>query len=111
VTARGGVLVEALVAAALAGVAVAALCHTVVGTGRAVAAARRASTAVALAEATLDMLRVGPRADGADTPVGADGTPYVRSWAVAGGRGAPATLAVRVTSGGRTLALDGAVWP
>jgi type II secretory pathway pseudopilin PulG len=111
VTARGSVVAEALVAAALAGVASAALVGTVVSARSAVVAARDASTAVALAESRLEALRAGPRAAGADAPAGNDGTVFARSWAVGGGRGLPVTLAVDVAWRGRVVSLATDVWP
>jgi Tfp pilus assembly protein PilV len=104
-------VVEALVAAALAGVALAGL-STVAGLARrSLLLARETSVALALASERLESLRVGPRADGADAPSAADGTTFSRRWTVEDGRGGPTRLRVEVRWGAHAVALASEVPP
>jgi Tfp pilus assembly protein PilV len=96
---RGFSVIEALVGVALAGLAMAGLAGVAGLATRSLCLARDAGVALALASERLEALRAGPRADGADTRVAADGTVFARRWQVAGGRGAPLRLSVRVTWG------------
>src|SRR5438128_1111868 len=68
--------------------------------------ARDTGIALALATERLEALRVGPRADGADSQVAPDGTRFQRSWTRAGGRGTPARLSVRIAWGRHALELE-----
>jgi Tfp pilus assembly protein PilV len=104
-------VVEALVGAALAGIAVALLAGVAGLTSRSVCLARDSGFALALAVERAEALRAGPRADGADTRAAADGTVYSRSWQVAGGRGVPVRLSVQVTWGNRVRTLATEVLP
>ena len=98
-------VVEALVGAALAGLALGGLAGVAGLTTRSLGLARDGGVALALATERLEALRAGPRADGTDAQVGADGTVFRRSWQASGGRGDPVRLAVRVAWGGRGLVL------
>jgi hypothetical protein len=102
----GSALADAIVAAGLAGLAAASLAASAALGTRTLVLVRDTNNALAFAGQRLDALRSGPRLDGADAPVSADGTMFARRWTTGGGRGAPATLAVRVQWGGRTVALD-----
>jgi Tfp pilus assembly protein PilV len=104
-------VVEALAAAALAGIAVAGLVAVASLATASLRLARDEGTALALAAERLEALRAGPRADGADAPVGADGTRFARSWRVAGGRGLPARLAVRIAWDAHAVDLATEVFP
>ncbi|TMB40344.1 MAG: hypothetical protein E6J55_21700 [Deltaproteobacteria bacterium] len=101
----GSSVVEAVVATALAGIALAGLAATAAVTVDGLRLARNTATALALAGERLEALRVGPRAGGSDGPVAADGTRFVRTWSVVEGRGAPTRLAVRVDWTWRSLTL------
>jgi Tfp pilus assembly protein PilV len=94
---RGYSVVEAMVAAALAGVALAGLAGVACVATMSLRLARDTGTAVALASERLEALRLGPRSDGDDLWTAPDGTVFVRRWRQAGGRGRPATLSARVT--------------
>ena len=102
--ARGTSIVEALVAVALAGIAVAGLAGAATVAGRSLRLADQTTTALTLGWERLERLRAGPRADGRDTPVAADGTAFARSWTQSDGRGRPVRLAARVAWG--THAVD-----
>ena len=101
----GSSVVEAVVAAALAGIAAAGLAATAALTVDGLRLARDTGTALALAGERLEALRVGARASGLDAEVAADGTRFDRTWSVVEGRGAPTRLAVRVQWGGRSATL------
>ena len=101
----GSSVVEAVVATALAGIAAAGLAATAAMTVDGLRLARDTGTALALASERLEALRVGPRANGSDSPVGADGTRFVRTWAVVDGRGAPSRLSAEVRWGSRSVRL------
>ena len=109
--ARGFSVVEALVAAALAGIALGGLAAVAGVATRTLCLARDSGVAVALAVERLEALRAGPRRDGSDRWTAADGTTFTRTWQVAGGRGTPARLSVRVAWGGRVHTLATAAWP
>jgi Tfp pilus assembly protein PilV len=94
--ARGSSVVEAMVAAALAGIAIAGLAGVARLATNSLRMARNTSTALALASERLEALRAGPRAAGNDSRVAPDGTRFEVAWNVAGGRGEPAALSVRV---------------
>src|SRR5438034_1091301 len=68
--------------------------------------ARDTGTALALATERLEALRVGPRADGADSQVAPDGTRFQRSWSRDGGRGMPVRLGARIAWGRHALELE-----
>ncbi len=89
-------MVEAIVAAALAGIAAAGLAATAYTATRALRLARDDGNALAFATERLEALRTGTRAGGGDAPVAADGTVFARTWTVAEGRGAPTALSVTV---------------
>jgi len=89
-------VVEAMVATALAGVAVAALAGAATVATTSLRLARDMGTAVALASERLEALRVGPRADGDDAWPAPDRTVFARRWRRTGGRGRPAALSVHV---------------
>ncbi len=92
---RGASVVEALVAAALAGLATAGLAATAALAARTLALARDTAAAVALAAERTEALYAGPRVDGTDAPaVGA--TAFARRWRVTPGRGRPDGIAVEV---------------
>jgi hypothetical protein len=92
----------ALVLTALAAGALAALA---VGSGRALVTARHDAFAITLALASLDTLRSGPRADGADAVPAPDGASFARAWTVRRGRGRPDALDVETTWPGHRLDL------
>jgi hypothetical protein len=98
-------MAEALVAAALAGLAIAALAAGARLATEGQRLARDTSTALALANERLEALRAGPRTDGTDGTIGTDGTTFVRTWQTDGGRGLPVRLDVRVAWRGHALAL------
>jgi hypothetical protein len=100
-----------VVGAALAGVALATLAGVAGLATRSLRLARDTSTALALASERLEALRVGPAADGSDVTVMASGTAFARSWRVAGGRGRPVDLSVRVAWGDHALSLGTEVLP
>ena len=104
-------VVEALAGAALAGIAVAGLAAVASLATASLRLARDQGTALALAAERLEALRGGPRAAGADAPVGADGTRFARTWVVEGGRGLPARFAVRVTWGTHAVDLATEAFP
>jgi hypothetical protein len=91
----------ALVLVAMTGGALAAVMAT---SGRALVAARRDATGVALAVGRLETLRAGSRANGADVGT-LDGVDFVRTWTVAPGRGRPDALAVDVGWPGHAIAI------
>jgi hypothetical protein len=102
---RGASVVEALVAAALAGLAAAGLAVTAALAARTLALARDTAAAVALAAERTEALYAGPRADGTDAPA-VGGTAFVRRWQVTAGRGLPDGVAVTVAwPSGHALAL------
>jgi hypothetical protein len=102
----GFTVVDALVGAALAGIALAGLAAVAGLATASLRLARDTGTALALATERLEALRVGPRADGADSHAAPDGTRFQRSWTRAGGRGTPARLRVRTAWGRHTLELE-----
>ena len=104
-TRAGSSVVEAVVATLLAGIAVAALAATAGMAVNGLRLARDSGTALALAAERLEALRGGPRANGSDGPVGADGTRFVRIWSVTDGRGAPSRLSVQLAWGRHALTL------
>lgn len=93
---RGSSVVAALAAALLAGFAAAGLAAVAALATRSLRLARDTGIALTLASERLEVLRAGPRADGADRTVAADGTVFARTWRVAGGRGNPQSLSVEV---------------
>jgi Tfp pilus assembly protein PilV len=109
--AGGCSLVEALVAAALAGIAIAALASVASLARRSLLRAREASVALVLASERLEALRAGPRADGGDVQVAAGGTSFTREWTVADGRGAPTAIRVEVRWRDQVLAVATEVAP
>jgi len=98
-------VVEAMVATALAGVAVAALAGAAAVATTSLRLARDTGTALALASERLEALRVGPRADGDDTWTAPDGTVFARRWRPSGGRGRPALFSAHVGWGRRGIDL------
>jgi Tfp pilus assembly protein PilV len=102
---RGTSIIEALAAVALAGIAVAGLAGAAGVAGRSLRLADQTTAALVLGYERLEQLRAGPRTDGADAPVGVDGTVFARSWSQTGGRGAPASLTVRVSRGAHVVDL------
>lgn len=109
-TASGTSVVEALVAALLAGAAAAALAATAAVAVPGLRLAREVSVAVALATERLEALRAGPRDDGADRPV-VDRTTFARTWRVVAGRGIATRIDVRVVWGSHGVALATEAWP
>jgi Tfp pilus assembly protein PilV len=101
----GFTVVEALVGAALAGIALAGLAAVAGLATPSLRLSRDTGTALALATERLEALRIGPRADGADSRVAPDGTLFSRSWTHQDGRGAPAGLGVRVAWGRHSIEL------
>jgi hypothetical protein len=65
--------------------------------------ARHDAQAVALATERLELLRSGPRADGADAAAAPDATAFTRAWRITPGRGRPDGLAVAVAWPGHDL--------
>ncbi|TMB03252.1 MAG: hypothetical protein E6J57_03660 [Deltaproteobacteria bacterium] len=102
----GFTVVEALVGAALAGIALAGLAAVAGLATASLRLARDTGIALALATERLEALRVGPRADGADSQVAPDGTRFQRSWSRGGGRGTPERLSVRIAWGRHALELE-----
>jgi len=102
---RGSSVAEALVAAALAGLAVAAVASTARLARSGLELARDTSTALALAEAQLELLRAGGLEDAADEVV-ADAVTFSRAWHAGGGRGRPTRLAVEIAWRDHRLALE-----
>jgi len=100
---RGTSIVEALAAVALAGIAAAGLAGAAAVAGRSLRLADQTTNALTLGWERLERLRAGPRTDGHDAPVGAEGTSFTRSWTQTGGRGRPARLAARVTWGAHAV--------
>jgi type II secretory pathway pseudopilin PulG len=109
--ADGFSIVEALVAAALAGIALASLSTVAALARRSLVRARDTSVALALATERLETLRIGPRADGSDVQVAAGGTRFVREWTIAEGRGGPTEMRVEVSWRDRVLAVATEVPP
>lgn len=104
-------VVEALVAAALAGIALAGLAGVSGLATRSLRLARDNGSALALSNERLEALRVGPRLNGEDQTVAPDGTVFSRSWSHAGGRGRPERLAGRVAWGTHVLELGTEAMP
>jgi len=102
----GFTVVEALVGTALAGIALAGLAAVAGLATASLRLARDTGIALALATERLEALRVGPRADGADSQVAPDGTRFQRSWTRDGGRGTPERLSVRIAWGRHALQLE-----
>lgn len=107
---RGSSVAEALVAAGLAGLALAGVALAAQLAGASLRLARDTSVALALAEARLEALRAGPRADGADA-VTADGVTFHRAWRVDDGRGRATRAEVDVAWPGRRLLLATGMLP
>jgi Tfp pilus assembly protein PilV len=103
---RGSSAVEALVALALAGIAMAGLAGMAAGAVQQLRLARARDVAVGLAASRLETLRAGPRADGSDA-VG----PFVRRWWAADGRGDADPIDVEVAWGARVVRLSSEVSP
>ena len=101
----GSSVVEAVVATALAEIAAAGLAATAAMTVDGLRLARDTGMALALASERLEALRVGPRANGSDGRVAADGTRFARTWSVVEGRGAPTRLSAQIVWGRRSLTL------
>jgi len=101
--ARGTSIVEALVAVALAGLAAAGLAGAAAVAGRSLRLADQTTAALTFGWERLERLRAGPRADGDDAPVAADGTAFTRSWTQADGRGRPTRLTARVAWGAHAV--------
>jgi hypothetical protein len=108
--ARGSSLAEALVAAALAGLALALVAQAAWLARRGLALARDTSAALALAEGRLEALRAGPRADG-DDAIPAAGVPFARAWRVREGRGRATRADVEVTWPGHGVRLETGMLP
>jgi hypothetical protein len=104
-------MIEALVAAGLAGIALAGLVATAALATDALRLARDVATALALGSERLEALRGGPRADGADRTIAPDGTAFERRWQTDGGRGLPLRLSTELDWGRRPLELRTEVWP
>jgi len=107
---RGSSIVDAVVGAALAGIALAGLAAVAGLATHSLRLARDTATALALATDRLETLRSGPRAAGTDTWVAPDGSTFTRSWSHDGGRGAPVGLSVSVGWGRRTVDLRTEAW-
>ena len=103
-------MAEALVAAALAGVALATVALVARLAGSGLRLARDTSAALALAETQLEALRLGPRDDGSDD-VTADGVRFSRAWSVSGGRGRPTRVAVEIAWDDHRLSLETGMLP
>ena len=110
-TTRGTSIVEALVGAGLAGIAVAGLAGTAALATASLNLARDTGTAVALASERLEALRAGRRADGDDRWLAPDGTLFSRAWTPAGGRGRPVRLSTRVAWRRRVVVVATEAWP
>ena len=108
---RGTSVVEALFAAALAGVALAGLAATGGLAVRTLRLARDSATALALANGRLEALRAGPRADGSDASTAPDGTLFGCAWEARDGRGGAAHLDVTVRWGTHAVALSTETFP
>ena len=108
---RGSAIVDALVGAALAAIAIAGLAGTATVAARGLRLARDTGTALALANERLETLRAGPRVDGEDRWQAPDGTTFTRTWTTTGGRGRPAALATRIGWGARSFALGSEAMP
>lgn len=102
---RGSSVVDAMVAAALAGIALSALAAVAALSTRSLRLARDTGTALALAAERLETLRAGQTGDGDDERVAPDGTRFRRRWQRAGGRGTPHRLTVHVEWPGHALEL------
>jgi Tfp pilus assembly protein PilV len=104
-TQRGFSVIEALVAAGLAGIALAGLASGAGLATQSLRLTRDVATGLALATDRLEELRLGPRRDGSDGWSAPDATRFARSWSAAGGRGRPVNLSVRVAWGRHALEL------
>lgn len=93
---RGSSVIEAMVAAALAGIAIAGLAGVARLATNSLRMARNTSTVLALAGERLEALRAGPRTAGTETRVAPDGMRFDMAWTIMGGRGEPTALSVRV---------------
>lgn len=107
----GAALVETLVAAGLVALAAAAVATAGAAAALAVRLERELGAALWLSVARLESLRLGPREDGADTVILAEGTSIARRWRVEAGRGLPDGLSVTASWRGRTIVLATEVWP
>jgi len=103
--APGFSVVEAIVGAGLAGIAIAGLTAVAALATQSVALARDSGIALSLATERLESLRLGPRTDGNDTATGAGGTVFSRTWTQGGGRGAPIVLSTRIVWGTHVIDL------
>jgi len=110
-SARGAAMADALVAAALAGVALAALASVAGSATRSLILARQTSIALAFAGERVEALRAGPRAAGTERRTASDGTVFTATWTVGGGRGSPQQLDVRVTWRTHAVRLTTAAFP
>jgi len=108
---RGSSVVEALVAAALGGVALGALAASGALAVRALAAVRDTGTALVLASERLESLRAGRRIPGRDVVRAAAGTAFNRAWTVERGRGRPDRLAVDLRWPGGVMQLESEAFP
>ena len=95
----------------LVAVAAATVAATALTSGRVVALARRDAEAAALSTERAELLRAGPRADGADAAVGTDATPFARAWRVTRGRGRPDRFTVSVAWPDHAIQLDARAMP
>jgi Tfp pilus assembly protein PilV len=108
---RGSSVLEALIAAAIAGVAASALAATGADATRAVRLARQTGDALTAATDRLEALRATARGDGNDRVSARDGTPFARQWTVEAGRGTADRLEVEVRWSGRRLRLATRAFP
>jgi len=106
----GFAIVDALVAATLAAIALTGLVASAGLAARQLRHVRRASLATSLAVDALEQLRPGPYARGADRRW-RDGLVFERVWSASDGRGRPTTLDAEVRSGTHRSTLSTAVTP
>jgi len=106
----GFAIVDALVAAMLASLALAGLVATVTLAARQLRHVRRASLASTLAVDALERLRAGPRTGSGDRRR-RDGLEFERVWHASDGRGRPTLLEAEVQSDTHRSTLSTAVLP
>lgn len=108
---RGSLVVEALVAIALAGGALALLAQGGRTAGSSARTVTQVAAALDVAAERLDALRAWPAPDGSDFVHPANRPECRRSWSSTGGRGLPRSLVVTVTSGRHHIVLASEAFP
>jgi hypothetical protein len=107
----GSSLVEAVVAAALAGVALIGLVTSAHLAATGLRLARDSAVALAFASERLELLRGAPAGSGSERRVAGDGTVFTQSWTAVGGRGGALDATVHTTWDTHAFTLAGGAPP